>query len=69
MKLAKGDKEIARNIVQLNDAEIELMVSQNVIPNKGILGGSRPMAFTEQEVAMLSSVLRNKKNRPDETEL
>ena len=102
MKLTKGDKDIARNIVQLrndrvildfhlaqmyavetralkqqvkrnldrfpedfmfqlNDAEIELMVSQNVIPNKGVLGGSKPMAFTEQGVAMLSSVLRSKK--------
>ena len=46
---------------ELNDIEIELMVSQNVIPNKRILGGAKPMAFSEQGVAMLSSVLRSKK--------
>ena len=102
MELSKGDKEIAKHIVQLrgdrvmldfhlsqlyetetrilkqqvkrnierfpkdfmfqlNKAEIESLVSQNVIPHKGILGGSIPMAFTEQGVAMLSSVLRSKK--------
>ncbi len=33
------------------------MVSQNVIPGLGKLGGARPMVFTEQGVAMLSSVL------------
>ncbi|MCL6266881.1 ORF6N domain-containing protein [Flagellimonas myxillae] len=44
----------------LNDSEIDLVISQNVIPNKKVLGGARPMAFTEQGVAMLSSVLRSK---------
>jgi hypothetical protein len=34
-------------------------VSQNVIPNKSALGGALPMVFTEQGVAMLSSVLRS----------
>ena len=37
------------------------MVSQNVIPGLGKLGGARPMAFTEQGVAMLSSVLRSRR--------
>lgn len=37
------------------------MVSQNVIPSKSKLGGAKPLAFTEQGVAMLSSVLRSKK--------
>ena len=46
---------------ELTDSEIEFILSQNVIPNKGILGGAKPMAFTEQGVAMLSSVLRSKK--------
>jgi ORF6N domain len=46
---------------ELNSEEIDLLVSQNVIPNKGILGGATPMAFTEQGVAMLSSVLRSQK--------
>ena len=45
----------------LSDKEIELLVSQNVIPSKSYLGGANPMAFTEQGVAMLSSVLRTKK--------
>ncbi|MFB6341989.1 ORF6N domain-containing protein [Saccharicrinis sp. FJH62] len=46
---------------ELEDDEIELLVSQNVIPSKKILGGARPFAFTETGVAMLSSVLKNKK--------
>jgi len=46
---------------QLNQSEIEQLVSQNVIPDKRTLGGSIPMAFTEQGVAMLSSVLRSRK--------
>ncbi len=43
----------------LTAEEIELLVSQNVIPGRGKLGGAVPMAFTEQGVAMLSSVLRS----------
>ncbi|MBX7245216.1 MAG: ORF6N domain-containing protein [Candidatus Sumerlaeaceae bacterium] len=39
--------------------EIYMMVSQNVIPGRSKLGGAIPMAFTEQGVAMLSSVLRS----------
>ncbi|MCH7773849.1 MAG: ORF6N domain-containing protein, partial [Bacteroidetes bacterium] len=39
--------------------EIDLLVSQNVIPSKRSLGGSLPYVFTEQGVAMLSSVLRS----------
>ncbi|MDX1315032.1 MAG: ORF6N domain-containing protein, partial [Eudoraea sp.] len=46
---------------ELVDAEIDLILSQRVISNRGILGGAKPMAFSEQGVAMLSSVLRNKK--------
>lgn len=43
----------------LNKKEIGKMVSQNVIPSKSYLGGANPMAFTEQGVAMLSSVLKS----------
>lgn len=43
----------------LTEKEIDLLVSQNVIPGRGKLGGAVPMAFTEQGVAMLSSVLRS----------
>ena len=46
---------------ELNESEIEWMVSQNVIPSKKPLGGAYPFAFTEQGVAMLSSVLRSDK--------
>ena len=46
---------------QLNMEETENLVSQNVIPSKRSLGGHLPYAFTEQGVAMLSSVLRSKR--------
>jgi hypothetical protein len=46
---------------KLNEFEIEMMVSQNVIPSKKYFGGSLPYAFTEQGVAMLSSILNSKK--------
>ena len=44
---------------ELSAAEIQNLVSQTVIPTRGKLGGAIPMAFTEQGVAMLSSVLRS----------
>ena len=46
---------------ELAENEINLMVSQSVIPSKSYFGGSAPYAFTEQGVAMLSSVLNSKK--------
>ena len=45
----------------LTEKEVQLMVSQNVIPSKKYFGGALPFAFTEQGVAMLSSVLKSKK--------
>lgn len=45
----------------LTEIEIEIMVSQNVIPSKQYLGGANPYAFTETGVAMLSSVLKSKR--------
>jgi len=44
---------------QLSTEEVDEMVSQNVIPSKSVFGGAAPMAFTEQGVSMLSSVLRS----------
>lgn len=44
----------------LNMTEVKNMVSQNVIPSRKFLGGAKPMAFTEQGVSMLSSVLKSK---------
>jgi ORF6N domain len=46
---------------ELSGKEIENLVSQFVIPNVRKLGGARPMVFTEQGVAMLSSVLNNER--------
>ena len=46
---------------ELSEAEIETVVSQNVIPHKKYLGGAKPFAFTETGVAMLSSVLKSRK--------
>ena len=46
---------------ELADSEVAAMVSQNVILGLGKLGGARPMAFTEQGVAMRSSVLRSRR--------
>ena len=46
---------------QITNKEAELLVSQNVIPSKRSLGGYLPYAFTENGVAMLSSVLNSDK--------
>ena len=44
---------------QLTQDEAQQLVSQNVIPSKQSLGGYLPYAFTQEGVAMLSSVLRS----------
>ena len=46
---------------QLSEQETNILLSQNVIPSRGSLGGFLPYAFTEQGVAMLSSVLTSKR--------
>jgi hypothetical protein len=46
---------------ELTDIEIEVVVSQNVIPSKKHFGGAVPFACTENGVAMLSSVLNSKR--------
>lgn len=46
---------------QLTNKEVNLMVSQNVIPSRQVLGGAFPYAFTEHGVTMLSSVLKSQK--------
>ena len=53
------DRFPADFMFELSPAEIKNLVSQTVIPTRGKLGGATPMAFTEQGVAMLSSVLRS----------
>lgn len=62
-------QQVARNkerfpddfMFQLNDAEVNALVSQSVIPSRSVLGGHQPYVFTEQGVAMLSSVLRSRR--------
>jgi hypothetical protein len=44
---------------QINENEAYQVVSQNVIPHRKHFGGSLPYAFTEQGVAMLSSILKS----------
>jgi hypothetical protein len=55
------DRFPADFMFELAPDEVAALVSQNVIPGRGQLGGARPMAFTEQGVAMLSSVLRSRR--------
>lgn len=57
-------QQIKRNIkrfpgdfmFKISEIEADILVSQFVIPSKRNLGGHLPFAFTEQGVAMLSSV-------------
>ncbi len=44
---------------QMTEEEVDAMVSQTVIASRKATGGSLPLVFTEQGVAMLSSVLRS----------
>jgi len=44
----------------LTEEEMDLLVSQNVIPSIKYYGGAAPFAFTENGVAMLSSILKSK---------
>jgi hypothetical protein len=37
---------------ELTENEIDVVVSQNVIPHKKYLGGAKPFAFTETGVTM-----------------
>ena len=46
-------------MLELSTLEVQRLVSQSVIPSASKFGGAKPMAFTEQGVAMLSSVLRS----------
>jgi hypothetical protein len=62
-------EQVKRNIKRFPDdfmfrltpEEANILVSQNAIPSKRSLGGYLPYVFTEQGVAMLSSVLKNER--------
>lgn len=43
---------------ELDDEDINNLVSQIVIPSKSYFGGAKPFAFTEHGVSMLASVLK-----------
>ncbi|OGC30698.1 hypothetical protein A2311_01805 [candidate division WOR-1 bacterium RIFOXYB2_FULL_48_7] len=45
----------------LNQAEIAQLVCHFGIPSKSLFGGAAPFVFTEQGVAMLSSVLKSQR--------
>jgi hypothetical protein len=49
----------ANFMFQLNEDEVEMMVSQNAIPSKKHLGGYLPYAFSEHGILMLANVLRS----------
>jgi hypothetical protein len=55
------DRFPADFMFQLSDQETNALLSQNVIPSARNLGGFLPYAFTEQGIAMLSSVLTCKR--------
>ena len=46
---------------ELTEEEMKNLTSHFVIPTINHFGGSKPFAFTEQGIAMLSSVLKSKK--------
>ena len=46
---------------QLTGKEAGVLVSQNVIPSRRSLGGFLPYVFTQEDVAMLSSVLNSQR--------
>ncbi len=46
---------------QLSDEEVEFLVSPNTIPSRKPLGGYLPYVFTQEGIAMLSSVLRSRR--------
>ncbi len=48
-------------LFELTEEEVALLLSQNVIPSLLSLGGAKPLAFTEQGIAKLSSVLTSKR--------
>jgi len=45
----------------LTNMELNLLVSQNVIPSRSYFGGASPFVFTEQGIAMLSTVLNSER--------
>jgi hypothetical protein len=58
-QVKRNDVRFPANFMfQLNEEEVETMVSQNAIPSRKHLGGYLPYAFTEHGVLMLANVLK-----------
>ena len=55
------DKFPEHFMFRLTEIEVELMVSQNAIPSKRVLGGSLPYAFTEHGILQLSNVIKSER--------
>jgi len=55
------DRFPADFMFQLTGQEAEELVSQSVIPSRRSLGGFLPYVFTQEGIAMLSSVLRSQR--------
>jgi len=55
------DKFPEHFMFRLTEIEVELMVSQNAIPSKKVLGGSLPYAFTEHGILQLSNVIKSER--------
>ena len=68
VKAIRLREQVKRNInrfpkefmFQINESEVNWMVSQNAIPSKKHLGGTKPYVFTEQGVVMLAGILNSK---------
>src|SRR3989344_6624979 len=66
VKAIRSREQIKRNpkrfsadfMFQLNDKEIDYLLSQNAIPSRKHLDRSSPLTFVGQEVASLSGILK-----------
>ncbi len=69
VKAIRLREQVKRNInrfpanfmFQMNEEEVDLMVSQNAIPSRMYLGGALPYGFTEHGILMLANVLKSNK--------
>jgi hypothetical protein len=69
MKAIRLRQQVRRNLerfpshfmFQFTMEEVELMVSQNVIPSKSHFGGALPYMFTEHGVLMLANVVKSQR--------
>ncbi|MFV8368623.1 ORF6N domain-containing protein [Flavobacterium sp. LB2R40] len=55
------DKFPEHFMFRLNEIEVDLMVSQNAIPSRQVLGGSLPYVFTEHGILQLSNVVKSER--------